>query len=217
MALAYLDPGGTDGGLPLDLPGRPSGGPGIPPHPVKDADGLPPGSGALLPEPPRPRREVDLLTIAEGFAVSAPAIPELQAITERSWVLLAVTDLFEAWAIGWPRGGRIELHDHGHSCGAVVVASGALSETAVHSAGHDLAVITTRRIAAGEHRRFGPHYVHGLLNDGGGPAVSVHVYGPRLSAMSYYELSPTGRLGRLRTEAVPRVGPFDVTSDHDPS
>ncbi len=35
--------------------------------------------------------------------------------------------------------------------------------------------------------------------------------------MSYYELNPAGRLDQVRTEDVPPVGPFDVTSDHDPS
>jgi hypothetical protein len=167
--------------------------------------------------PRLPRRRVDLLPIAEGFAVSAPAVPELQGLTDRTWVLLAVTDLFEAWAIGWPPGGRIDLHDHGASSGAVVVAAGTLTETTVRSTERGVAVISTRRVAAGEHRRFGPHYVHDLTNDGDGPAVSVHVYGPRLTTMSYYELEPGGRLGRVATVEVPPVGPFDLTSAHDPS
>ena len=149
--------------------------------------------------------------------MSAPAISELRVVAERSWVLLAVTDLFEAWAIGWPPGGHIELHDHGPSSGVVVVAAGSLSETSVRSTEHGVALIGTRQIAAGEHRRFGPHYVHDLLNSGDELAVSVHVYGPRLSTMSYYKLSQTGWLDRVRTEQVPPVGPFDATSDHDPS
>ena len=160
---------------------------------------------------------MDLLSIAEGFAVSAPAITELHGISERSWVLLAVTDLFEAWAIGWPPGGHIELHDHGRSRGAVVVAVGALTETTVRSTPHGVALIGTHRVAAGEHRCFGPHYVHDLINDGERPAVSVHVYAPRLTSMSYYELGPGGSLDRVRTDEVPPVGPFDATSDHDPS
>lgn len=181
------------------------------PHP---SGGRPAGPGDRS---PLPRRRVDLLPIAEGFAVSAPAVPELQGLAERSWILLAVTDLFEAWAIGWPPGGRIDLHDHGGSSGAVVVATGVLTETTVRSTGRGVAVISTHRLTAGEHRRFGPHYVHDLINDGDQPAISVHVYGPRLTTMSYYELEPGGRLGRVRTEEVPPVGPFDVTSAHDPS
>src|SRR5271154_6388527 len=57
---------------------------------------------------PRPRRNIDLLALAHGFVPSAHGIaPELRR-AERTWILLAVTDLFEAWAIGWPPGGKIE-------------------------------------------------------------------------------------------------------------
>jgi hypothetical protein len=86
MAVAYLDP--AAGLLPVSSPTR--------------SEDLPTGSWDPLVRGSRRHRRIDLLSIAEGFAVSAPAIPELQEITERSWVLLAVSDLFEAWAIGWP-------------------------------------------------------------------------------------------------------------------
>ncbi len=217
MAFAYPDPAAVLRTTSLNCSEGLPAGPGVPPPPTAGAPGLPTGSGDLDPAPGRLRRRVDLLAIAEGFAVSAPAISELHGISERSWVLLAVTDLFEAWAIGWPPGGRIELHDHGRSRGAVVVAVGALTETTVRSTPHGVALIGTHRVAAGEHRCFGPHYVHDLINDGERPAVSVHVYGPRLTSMSYYELRPGGSLDRVRTDEVPPVGPFDATSDHDPS
>ncbi len=165
----------------------------------------------------RPRRSVDLTAIAEGFAVSAAGIPELHDCADRTWVLLAVTDLFEAWAIGWPTGGKIDLHDHGPSSGAIVVASGTLTETTVRSDARGVAVIATQHIGPGMSRRFRPRYVHDLVNDGEQEAISVHVYGPRLSTMSYYRLDGSGRLGVVRTEAVPAVGPFDTTSEHDPS
>ena len=97
------------------------------------------------------------------------------------------------------------------------LAAGTLTETTVRPSAGGVAVIGSHRVSAGEHRRFGPHYVHDLGNAGDAPALSVHVYGPRLTTMSYYELSPVGRLDRVRTEAVPPLGPFDVTSDHDPS
>ena len=171
-----------------------------------------PGPGATL-----PRRRVDLLAIAQGFAVSAPSITELHDLTERSWILLAVTDLFEAWAIGWPPGGAIELHDHGPSSGAVVVASGALTETTVRSTDHGIALIQTHLLEAGDHRTFGPRYVHDLTNDHDEQAISVHVYGPRLTHMTYYELDRRGRLGATRVEELEPVGPFDTTAPHDPS
>jgi hypothetical protein len=175
------------------------------------------GPGVLPTPDALPRRPVDLTAIAEGFAVSAPAIAELQDPVERTWVLLAVTDLFEAWAIAWPTGGTIELHDHGRSHGAIVVASGELTETTVRSTSHALALIDTHLIVPGVPRRIGPGDVHSLTNEADQLAVSVHVYGPCLSAMSYYRLNPRGQFGVIRTETIPPVGPFDSTSDHDPS
>jgi Cysteine dioxygenase type I len=203
MAFAY--PGSTADLRPARSPHR--------------VDGLAVGPGAPLPPTrrPDPRRQPDLLAIAEGFAGTAMAIPELRSGSDRSWVLLAVSDLFEAWAIGWPAGGRIELHDHGHSHGAVVVAGGSLTETTVRATTRGVTLIGTRHIGEGEHRIFGPDFVHDLGNDRDDVAVSVHVYGPRLTSMQYYELDGQGRLVATRAETVPPVGPFDVTSDHDPS
>jgi hypothetical protein len=166
---------------------------------------------------PRSRGQIDLLAIAEGFAVDAPSIPELQGLSERRWVLLAVTDLFEAWAIGWPRRGTIEFHDHGPSSGALVVASGCLTETTIRSRPHGATLISQRSLGPGTRRRFAPCYVHDLVNDGEDEAVSVHVYGPRLTTMNYYRLDRRGGLEVVRRETVPPLGPFDTTGAHDPS
>jgi hypothetical protein len=38
--------------------------------------------------------------------------------------------------------------------------------------------------------------VHDIVNDGSAPAVSVHVYAPRLTSMTHYRLDN----GALRTE-----------------
>jgi predicted metal-dependent enzyme (double-stranded beta helix superfamily) len=200
MAFAYLDPA-------PDLS-----------HPSPDRfDGPPAGSRAHLSVETPTGWHLDLLAIAQGFALSAGGITELHGSPERTWVLLAVTDLFEAWAIGWPPGGTIELHDHGTSHGVMVVADGALTETAVRADRQGLAVISTHHVGIGEHRTFGPHYVHDLSNHGDERATSVHVYGPRLTTMTYFELDGNGSLRPVRTEAVAPVGPFDTTGAHDPS
>ncbi|MGP0108752.1 MAG: cysteine dioxygenase [Acidimicrobiales bacterium] len=166
---------------------------------------------------PRAGRQVDLLAIAEGFAVSAGGITGLRGLDERAWILLAATDLFEAWAIGWPPGGRIDLHDHGPSHGALVVVEGVLTEVAVEADRRGAATRTTRYLRPGDHRQFGSHYVHDVNNDGMVDAVSVHVYGPRLTTMTYYELDRGGRPEAVRTEEIEPVGPFDTTGVHDPA
>jgi hypothetical protein len=60
-----------------------------------------------------------------------------------------------------------------------------------------------RRLGAGQSIAFGPDYVHDVINTSVEPAVSLHVYGPRLDAMTYYYLDDrTGRLLADRSELV---------------
>ena len=60
-----------------------------------------------------------------------------------------------------------------------------------------------RTIHAGESVAFGPDHVHDIVNSGAVPAVSLHVYGPRLEAMTYYRIDEeSGRLLPDRLEPV---------------
>jgi predicted metal-dependent enzyme (double-stranded beta helix superfamily) len=141
-----------------------------------------------------------MLAMAEGMATSALRWPGLVGLTSRRYELLASSDTFEAWVIGWPPGGTIELHDHGTSAGAVAVAGGELVETLV-SEGEDGAVTTSRRrMAAGTSWVMGRRHIHDVVNHGSLPAVSVHVYAPRLTSMTHYRIIG----GRLRPEKTVR-------------
>ncbi len=115
---------------------------------------------------------------------------------ERSWQLLAESESFEAWAIAWPAGGAIELHDHGLSAAAVVVAVGEITETKVTAHG-GVVRSWSRSVKAGGSFTVDPHEVHDVANLGASPALSVHVYSPRLSEMTYYEVE-NGRLVEIR-------------------
>jgi Cysteine dioxygenase type I len=53
-------------------------------------------------------------------------------------------------------------------------------------------VVTVRTIIAGGVRSFGPRFVHHVVNDTAGPAVSVHAYSPPLPQMRRYELTAAG-------------------------
>ncbi len=161
---------------------------------------------------PGSRRQVDLLPVAAGFAVSAPVITELLRITERTRVLLAVADPPEAWVTG----GGIKLHDRGEPSGTVV-AAGTLAGTAVRSNRREVAIISGHHLRVGDLRCFGPGRVHKPIDEGAGPALSVHVCGPRPTTMSYYEIQPPGHLNHARPEVVPPVRPFDGTAAHDQS
>jgi hypothetical protein len=148
----------------------------------------------------RPLTAGELLEVAEGLARSAGTWPGLADPVERCWRTIAVTDRFEAWVVAWPVGGAVELHDHGDSGGAVVVASGRLVETSLRTEGAGGPLSRTTRVVGGGHLVFGPGHVHDLVNDGPGPALSVHVYTPALRTMNFFERTPDGELATVRSE-----------------
>jgi predicted metal-dependent enzyme (double-stranded beta helix superfamily) len=130
-----------------------------------------------------------LLAIARELADGAQLSPRMREPTRRVWDLIAATEAFEAWVIGWPPGGAIELHDHGESSGAVVLAGGELVEMVVRQDQRGALVMSTTVLPVAASVTFGPAHVHEMVNPGPGPAISVHVYAPRLTAMTYYEFS----------------------------
>jgi quercetin dioxygenase-like cupin family protein len=144
----------------------------------------------------------ELLTIAEGLARVATDWPGMADPPERRWSLVAATGQFEAWVIGWPSGGSIELHDHGDSAGAVVVASGELLETTVETGPDRRARRVSRTLATGSHLSFDAGHVHDVVNVGSVPAISVHVYAPRLTEMRFYRITGEDRLEATRTETL---------------
>lgn len=100
----------------------------------------------------------------------------------------------EAWLLTWLPGQGTEWHDHGESAGSFVVLQGRLSERVARfdGPGRDPRVgDEVGRLRAGQQRTFGRHYVHHVSNEGPDPAVSLHVYGPRLTEMTTYALAGT--------------------------
>ncbi len=113
----------------------------------------------------------------------------LKAVETRSWRLFARTEACDAWLIAWPVGGAIQLHDHGESSGAIVVVSGTLQENRIRTnvAG---ARESSRQalVAGGAPASFSRHEIHDVTNAGPAAALSLHVYSPRLTAMTFYEM-----------------------------
>ncbi|MGY1624569.1 cysteine dioxygenase [Geodermatophilus sp. SYSU D00965] len=103
-------------------------------------------------------------------------------------------DLAEAqvWLLSWLPGQGTDLHDHGGSSGAFAVVRGTLAEEVG-------ALPEARQLASGRVRPFGPHHVHRVTNRAPEPAVSVHVYSPRLTVMNTYR-ADRGGLIRTGTE-----------------
>jgi predicted metal-dependent enzyme (double-stranded beta helix superfamily) len=118
---------------------------------------------------------------------------------QRYYRRLVADEHFEAWLLSWLPGQGTGWHDHGGSGGAFVVVQGSLVEgTAVHGL-----VRGPRHV---HHRdsghAFGPEHVHRVTNEGPDPAVSLHVYAPRLQVQHDYVSDD----GVLRLVATRREG-----------
>jgi predicted metal-dependent enzyme (double-stranded beta helix superfamily) len=102
-----------------------------------------------------------------------------------------MTDDFEVWLISWLPGQSTGFHDHGVSAGAFGVVWGELEESVATRRGAKPRPAT--RVASGDVRSFGPHYVHDVQNsETGSVAVSVHAYSPPLSSMTRYNVTSGG-------------------------
>ena len=144
-------------------------------------------------------RATDLLQVVREHAATPddwPFAPRYDP--QRRWYgRLAVAGDHEVWLLTWLPGQGTDLHDHGGSGGAFTVVSGELVEQTVQ--GGTLANTVYR---AGEGHRFGAHFVHRIVNAGTRPAVTVHAYGPALTAMTRYRLHE----GRLSVESITKAG-----------
>jgi quercetin dioxygenase-like cupin family protein len=115
---------------------------------------------------------------------------------ERCWEVVRRVDEYEAWLIGWPPGGRVHFHDHGRSGGSVLVLDGALLELTPYLCSDDSLRLERHRYRAGAFFAFERGHVHDLVNEDRRPAVSLHVYSPRLESVTYFDLGPRGILER---------------------
>jgi len=141
----------------------------------------------------------DHIVVARRYAAQPeewPLAPRFNP-TDRWYHRLAEGPDFEVWLLSWLPGQGTDLHDHGGSAGAFFVVSGTLTESTL-----DGPELRARTVASGQGRRFGPHHIHQITNQGDRPAVSVHVYGPALRTMTRYRLDD----GRLSVAAVDSAG-----------
>ena len=142
--------------------------------------------------PARESLDCELLQdIAEGLARSVSA-DQLPPGSGRRWLRLLGTRSYDAWLIGWPPGTGLDLHDHGESSAAVCIVSGALDERRPSADAPGGAV--TRHLVAGDAIAFGSAHVHSMCNPRDVDALSVHVYSPPLSTMTFFEQGERSQL-----------------------
>jgi hypothetical protein len=118
----------------------------------------------------------------------------------RRFARLLHTPAYEAWLIAWDAAADLELHDHGGSQGAFHVVEGVLVEAYTDLA--DPLPLRTLPVGTGEERQVPVTRVHRVWNPWPGRAVSVHVYSPPLSSMTFYDDQPEAFLVPLRTDTI---------------
>jgi len=142
-----------------------------------------------------------LTAIAAGLAASlTPGAVPFTGKGQRRFARLLETPAYEAWLISWAPAADLDLHDHGGSQGAFHVVEGLLVEAYTDLARPE--PIKTLRLRAGHGRRVTTTRVHRVWNSGPREAVSVHVYPPPLTTMTFFDDRPDGLLVPLRTESV---------------
>ena len=178
---------------------------------TREAPGLSGASGRRSPvATPSPTASgispLDLLDLLQGYVTETAALLPVAApsLAARSYELLELTDDLEIWAIHWPQGHGLELHDHGGSVGALWVVEGALEEHYLEPA----RTLARRTIGAGAGAAFGPTYIHDVVNAQAAPATSVHAYSPPMVSMTFYRQEGPGlRVDRAEYRADPAWAP----------
>jgi hypothetical protein len=101
---------------------------------------------------------------------------------------VARTPDFDAWLIAWPSGVKVELHDHGSSTGALSVISGSLVESVPSRDDAGRLALVRHDLYAGATLGFGAGHVHDVVNESEGHALSLHIYSPGLTSMTFYDV-----------------------------
>ncbi|MEY2424133.1 MAG: hypothetical protein QOI95_4200 [Acidimicrobiaceae bacterium] len=127
---------------------------------------------------------VDLHAIASGLAQTAQFVPLDHCDATRRYTRMLSTPSYDAWVIRWSPSAELDLHDHGGSIGVVHVVEGELVEQ--HA---DLVTggpLQSQTVRAGHTVRTASTSVHAVANLGPDDTLTVHVYSPPLSTMTFY-------------------------------
>jgi mannose-6-phosphate isomerase-like protein (cupin superfamily) len=110
----------------------------------------------------------------------------------RRYELVYEDERMDAWILSWMPGQGTGFHDHYISSVGLCVADGAVREDLMVYGGEP----QSRELRPGDSRQGGPGYIHRVSHHGGRPAVTVHVYSPRLDWVGQYRLAEDGVVQR---------------------
>jgi hypothetical protein len=111
---------------------------------------------------------------------------------QRRYELIYEDDRMDAWVLSWMPGQGTGFHDHYISgVGLAVAAGGVREDQLVYGTSH-LAL----HLRPSDTRQGGPGYIHRVTHEEGEPAVTIHVYSPRLDWVGQYRLDDDGVVRR---------------------
>ncbi|HEY7178954.1 MAG TPA: cysteine dioxygenase family protein [Gaiella sp.] len=102
----------------------------------------------------------------------------------RRYELIYEDESIDAWVLSWMPGQGTGFHDHYISgVGLCCAAGGVREDLMVYGQGD-----TELHLGPGDSRQRGPGYIHRVRHEAGEPAVTIHVYSPRLDWVGQYRL-----------------------------
>jgi hypothetical protein len=153
---------------------------------VDSLDGIVPHGGILSPE--------ELEDVARGIAARPDLWEPLVRVDRerRRYELLFEDERMDAWVLSWMPGQATGFHDHYISSVGITVTKGAVQEDWWRYGGDPV----EWHLQAGDTRQGGPGYIHRVRYESGEPAVTVHVYSPRLDWVGQYRVDDDGVVRR---------------------
>jgi len=145
-----------------------------------------PHGGVLTPE--------ELEGVAAGIA-RRPSIwePLVRVDSDRRrFEFVYEDDHVDAWVLSWMPGQGTGFHDHYVSGVGLACVRGVVREDWLRLGAPEIEL----RLRPGDTRRGGPGYIHRVRHAQGEPAVTVHVYSPRLDEVGQYRHDENGVLRR---------------------
>ena len=114
----------------------------------------------------------------------------------RRFELVYEDDRMDAWVLSWMPGQGTGFHDHYASSVGLACVQGTVKEDWLRFGAREVEF----QLRPGDTRRGDPGYIHRVQHAMGEPAVTIHVYSPRLDEVGQYRLDDSGV---MRREAAP--------------
>ena len=111
---------------------------------------------------------------------------------QRRYELIHEDESIDAWVLSWMPGQGTGFHDHYISSVGLCCAHGGVREDLMVYGQGDAEL----HLRPGDSRQGGPGYIHRVRHELGEPAVTIHVYSPRLDWVGQYRLGGGGVVRR---------------------